>query len=50
MKIAFCLHGLIGTTDKYGLEKREAPCASERNTSSSLDLFQRPRSRILRCV
>ena len=27
MKIAFCLHGLVGTTDKYGLGKREVPYA-----------------------
>jgi len=24
-KIAFCLHGLVGTTDKYGLGKKEIP-------------------------
>ena len=24
-KVAFCLHGLVGTTDKYGLGKREVP-------------------------
>ena len=27
MKIAFCLHGLVGTTDKYGMGKREVPFA-----------------------
>ena len=25
MKVAFCLHGLVGTTDKYGIGKREIP-------------------------